>query len=304
MVRTSRWRRCCNWLRVLASLIGVGCVFLLVFGFWVWLGHRPISLYPGDGQSFGKAGTYGDSFGYVNSLFSALAFAGVIIALVFQMRELHLQRQELKETREIHKQSALLNSITYDLEHWQKFDVHDPIESLQHTLAKVRARHVNSQILTALLRDDGDVESILRDVGVTMRHLEVLAENTSKMYWISSRLVQITGTKLEVHYDKGQQDATELAEAYRVEVVGHLGSLKGHVEAIMQEPKAKQAAQSLCDLIELARRELLVEHYQEFRGTVAKIQSHADQILSGTEHFVRSSQFAARREGSPIKETS
>ena len=44
-------------------------------------------------------GVFGDKFGAVNSLFSGLAFAGLIITLLFQKEELKLQRDELKETR-------------------------------------------------------------------------------------------------------------------------------------------------------------------------------------------------------------
>ncbi|MBL7558965.1 hypothetical protein JAO71_04030 [Olleya sp. YSTF-M6] len=41
----------------------------------------------------------GDSFGLINSLFSGLAFAGIIYTILLQRKELALQRQELKETR-------------------------------------------------------------------------------------------------------------------------------------------------------------------------------------------------------------
>lgn len=44
-------------------------------------------------------GTFGDKFGAINSLFSGLAFLGLIITLLFQKEELELQRQELTETR-------------------------------------------------------------------------------------------------------------------------------------------------------------------------------------------------------------
>ena len=46
-----------------------------------------------------ERGVFGDKFGVVNSLFSGLAFAGLIITLFFQKEELELQRQELAETR-------------------------------------------------------------------------------------------------------------------------------------------------------------------------------------------------------------
>jgi hypothetical protein len=44
-------------------------------------------------------GTFGDKFGAINSLFSGLAFLGLIVTLLFQKEELELQRQELSETR-------------------------------------------------------------------------------------------------------------------------------------------------------------------------------------------------------------
>jgi hypothetical protein len=44
-------------------------------------------------------GTFGDMFGAVNALFSGLAFAGLIITLLYQREELKLQREELQETR-------------------------------------------------------------------------------------------------------------------------------------------------------------------------------------------------------------
>lgn len=63
-------------------------------------------------------GTFGDKFGAINSLFSGLALAGIIISII-------LQRQELKETRQEFKdqnfQTTFFNllktqqSITQDI---------------------------------------------------------------------------------------------------------------------------------------------------------------------------------------------
>lgn len=44
-------------------------------------------------------GLFGDSFGAVNALVSALAFAGMIVAFVLQRYELRLQRKELRDSR-------------------------------------------------------------------------------------------------------------------------------------------------------------------------------------------------------------
>ncbi len=45
-------------------------------------------------------GTFGDKFGAVNALFSGLAFAGLIVTLLYQKEELKLQREELAQTRD------------------------------------------------------------------------------------------------------------------------------------------------------------------------------------------------------------
>lgn len=46
-------------------------------------------------------GTFGDKFGAINSLFSGLAFAGIIFTIMLQRKELELQRRELEETRDV-----------------------------------------------------------------------------------------------------------------------------------------------------------------------------------------------------------
>jgi len=53
-----------------------------------------------------ERGTIGDSFGMTNALFSGLAFAGVIYAILLQQQELSLQREELRMTREELSKSA------------------------------------------------------------------------------------------------------------------------------------------------------------------------------------------------------
>jgi len=46
-----------------------------------------------------SAGFFGESFGAIQALFSALALAGIILVILLQNRELVLQREELKYTR-------------------------------------------------------------------------------------------------------------------------------------------------------------------------------------------------------------
>ncbi len=51
-------------------------------------------------------GTFGDMFGAPSALFSGLALAGVIYAIILQRQELQLQRHELKLTRRELQRSA------------------------------------------------------------------------------------------------------------------------------------------------------------------------------------------------------
>lgn len=76
------------WVYVL--LFG-GVVILWIFSWWGISAHWD--------KWYARSG-FGDAFGAVNALFSGLAFAGVIIAIRLQSKELQLQREELEQTRE------------------------------------------------------------------------------------------------------------------------------------------------------------------------------------------------------------
>src|SRR5687768_12490162 len=46
-----------------------------------------------------RQGVFGDMFGAVNSLFSGLAFAGLLVTLYFQRYDLALQQEQIKDAR-------------------------------------------------------------------------------------------------------------------------------------------------------------------------------------------------------------
>lgn len=72
-----------NWAIIVVTLIIIATIAIyFVFGKWE------------------NGGTFGDSFGAVNALFSGLAFAGIIFTIYLQRNELSLQRKELELTRE------------------------------------------------------------------------------------------------------------------------------------------------------------------------------------------------------------
>lgn len=117
-------------------------VILLVVCIVVFCAGMYITFFLGGGRPT-SANEFGDSAGAVNGLFSALAFAGVIFAIILQKKELSLQRQELEDTRKeleaqkdefieqnktlrhqrfedtffnmMHLQQSITNSLTYTL---------------------------------------------------------------------------------------------------------------------------------------------------------------------------------------------
>ena len=98
-------------------------VAIAVFVLWLTYGHYPLSRFKADGLE--SAARYGDSFGMINSLFSGLAFAGLIITILLQWHELRQQRQELakavnvqkESVRELRKQAELQNKTQEILAH-------------------------------------------------------------------------------------------------------------------------------------------------------------------------------------------
>lgn len=88
----------------------IALIFLSVLTVGLLIGIVPwvmFSLFPEWAKAFpDKAGLWGDSFGFVNALLSALAFAGVLVTLWMQRRELRLQRDELVATRKQHERMA------------------------------------------------------------------------------------------------------------------------------------------------------------------------------------------------------
>lgn len=68
----------------LTALVFGGYTALLVFQSW-----------PLEDLSIRSASTFGDSFGFLSTLFNALAFALLVWTLLLQMTELRLQRQEM-----------------------------------------------------------------------------------------------------------------------------------------------------------------------------------------------------------------
>ena len=90
-------------------------------------------------KDWSDRGTFGDQFGAVNALFSGLAFAGLIITILLQRRDLRLQRKDLRmqrkelqlnrqemeaQTAEFAKQNATLLKQTFETTFFHMLELH------------------------------------------------------------------------------------------------------------------------------------------------------------------------------------
>ncbi len=90
-----------SWLRI---SIGLGC---LVLSFWItWI----LVWLLVDNKA--AAGQFGDTFGAFNGLFTGLALAGIIVAILMQREELKLQREELARSSEAQEAQAKTLIVT------------------------------------------------------------------------------------------------------------------------------------------------------------------------------------------------
>lgn len=84
------------WSILLISLLV--CVGISFLG--IWLSYLYVGEPKGVTDTLTARGVFGDSWGGVNALISAFAFAGVIVTLFLQNRDLNLQRKEMARQRE------------------------------------------------------------------------------------------------------------------------------------------------------------------------------------------------------------
>jgi hypothetical protein len=115
-----------NW-KTRISIISI--IIFLWIGCWYLLLHNSYL------NDFTTRGQFGDMFGVVNSLFSGLAFGGIIYTILLQREELKAQREELKLTKqEFITQNETLRLQRFENTFFNLLDVHNKIvASLKYT---------------------------------------------------------------------------------------------------------------------------------------------------------------------------
>lgn len=102
-------------------------------------------------------GTFGDQFGFVNTLFSGLAFAGMIFTILLQKEELALQRKELEENREeMTKQTEQFEAQNGNLK-IQRFEstFFNMLEQLQQIVNDLSIHYQEKKKVTETTTDPG-----------------------------------------------------------------------------------------------------------------------------------------------------
>jgi hypothetical protein len=104
-----------TWQKIFAIVVAIWAVigFGTFLGAWLLSSLTPVINLSGTGQ-------FGDTFGMINSLFSALGVAGVAYALILQVRE-------QRSGRELALLAALIQANSTLLEYWTR--EHESIDS-------------------------------------------------------------------------------------------------------------------------------------------------------------------------------
>lgn len=123
----------------------LGSTFVITFLVWRFMGEYPLRRFPpqaGENHVSASAGTYGDSFGYVNSLLSSLALAGAIAAVILQSMELRSQRKELKHSQRTWEEQARAAAAQSETMKAQTRVMHEQmlVQQLQNDLAILQAK--------------------------------------------------------------------------------------------------------------------------------------------------------------------
>lgn len=107
---------------VLRVMLLYALIALVVSAAWYFVGHSVFGVSfrtVGEAissETLSAASDYGSAFNFVSSLFTGLAFAGVITALVLQTIELRLQRQEMDETQRELRRTAEAQESTAQMQ--------------------------------------------------------------------------------------------------------------------------------------------------------------------------------------------
>lgn len=105
---------------VLLSVLFILIVVVLWSGSWILIATRL--------SDWNERSAFGGMFGAIGALFSGLAFAGLIVTIIFQAKQLALQQQQIKDAREeLKAQNEVLKQQRFENTFFQLLKLHTDI---------------------------------------------------------------------------------------------------------------------------------------------------------------------------------
>lgn len=175
-------------------------------------------------------GTFGDMFGVVNALFSGLALAGVIYAILLQRVELKLQRKELEKTREqiegqklqLEAQNKTMQLQQFENTYFQMVSLYNEIvDKVHNPYDRIKGKQAVSAFWNSL-KQEASLAKTKAELGKTIRDF-FLKENRHLIYHYIQHVlntlhfIQKSNVKDKSFYIKifrDQLDINELALIY------------------------------------------------------------------------------------------
>jgi membrane protease YdiL (CAAX protease family) len=176
-------------------------------------------------QMMERAGQFGDTFGLVNAMFSALAFAGILYTLHLQRRELELQRTEMRRARGEAKRTAdtairtaIVSAISALWEH------HDAVEKStldhEHT-ERTKQRKIKLELTTVLQNLIWDITA---SNSIHLRDEESIRDQVRKLHESITRWIPRVNPGGDKH-----AKLSEVKEGYATQLDYLLGCIRLHI---------------------------------------------------------------------------
>ncbi|HXI11554.1 MAG TPA: hypothetical protein VNM92_02775 [Thermoanaerobaculia bacterium] len=160
-MNTTEQRGSRRWLKVAATVVFVTVAIEIAAGFAIYHSF----------DQWSERGTFGDMFGPVTSLFSALALAAVAVSVVLQSEELALQRQEISENRRELQRTADAQVETVNL-------FREQLKATQQALEEERTRRRLASVpvfrFLGASAAGGSMDLRLANDGAQIRDLNIL----------------------------------------------------------------------------------------------------------------------------------
>ncbi|MCG7552799.1 DUF4760 domain-containing protein [Pseudoalteromonas sp. Of11M-6] len=176
-------------------------------------------------DSFPDRGAFGDMFGATNSIFSGLAFAGVVYTLLLQSRQITIQKEELEMTRKEHSRSAvaqenshdaLVKTMIADHDRRKKHATVEYLKSVRPIWSSLR-RELNDHFGTGPLTEsnlleidkDKELQRLIRELLGGMEHLAVGANcdvfDRDLIYRMSASSFIRICKRMDLYIERAQQ---------------------------------------------------------------------------------------------------